>query len=316
MTPDPWMSAMRRGDFEAAWQISDRILRQRMARAEDCSHRPRHLQFLWKGEPLDSRRVLVRCFHGLGDTIQFVRLLALLRKRACHVALAVQPALVGLLRTVAGIDRLLLLSEGPPEAEHDVQIELMELPHALRLTPEAIPARVPYIYVSPASPPRAPDRSLHVGIAWRSGEWNPDRSVPDATVSLLARVPGVRWHSLQYGVSDAPLEASTMACRDIHLLAARMRSLDLVISVDTMTAHLAGALGLPTWTLLHHDCDWRWMGGRDTSPWYPTMRLFRQCRAGDWPTLIDRVCSALAQTTGLGGAIRALDTRSAGCTVS
>jgi len=303
---------MRRGDFAAAWRISDRVLQQRMERAEDCSHWPRHLQYLWKGEPLESRRVLVRSFHGLGDTIQFVRLIAPLRRRAHTVALAAQPALIELLRTVKGIDRLVPLCNREPEAEHDVQIELMELPHALRLSLETIPARIPYIHVSNCGAPRAPDQWLHVGIAWRSGEWNQDRCVPEVTVARLAGIAGIRWYSLQYGIPCAPLAAINLACREIHVLAARMSALDLVISVDTMTAHLAGALGLPTWTLLHHDCDWRWMSDGDASPWYPTMRLFRQPRSGDWRSVIERACSALAEMTPSSGAIRVPDTRSIG----
>lgn len=305
---------MLRGDFSAAWGVSDSILRQRMARGENCARWPRHLQFLWKGEPLDARRVLVRCYHGLGDTIQFVRLLAPLRGRVREIVLWTQPPLIDLLRGVRGIDRLVPLHEGEPNEDYDVQIELMEVPHILRLTPDTIPARVPYIYVSAPVPPEA-SGLLQVGIAWRSGEWNEARSLPDAVVAELARVTGVQWHSLQYEAAYTPLPAKSMACREIHVMAERMQSLDLVISVDTMTAHLAGALGLPCWTLLHHDCDWRWMSSGDTSPWYPTMRLFRQPQPLAWPDVIAQVREALAEQVSL-RAIRARDTRSIGCRVS
>jgi hypothetical protein len=290
---------MRRGDYAAAWAVSDRVLQERIARDEPCHDWPRHLQYIWRGEPLDDRRVLVRCYHGLGDTLQFVRLLALARQRAREVVLWVQPALIEILRSVTGIDRLLPLHAGAPDVEYDVDVELMELCHVLRVTPETLSApgplsRVPYIYVSPAAPRPPSDARLQVGMAWRSGDWNPDRSIPDELLAKLRAVPGVRWHSLQYPLVPPPIPANIMACREIHVMAARMQSLDLVISVDSMPAHLAGALGLQVWTLLHEQCDWRWMSCGERTPWYPTMRLFRQPRAGDWESVLAHVRHALA----------------------
>lgn len=306
------MAAMRRGDYAAAWAVSDRVLQERLANGASCFDWPRHLQYIWRGEPLDDRCVLVRCYHGLGDTIQFVRLLAPVRERAREVILWVQPALMELLHSVKGIDRLLPLHDGEPEVEYDVDVELMELAHVLRVTPETIPAQVPYIYVSSRGEPRQ-DSRLQVGVAWRSGDWNPDRSIPHDLLASLDNLHGVHWHSLQYPRITPPIRASIMGCREIHVMAARMMSLDLIISVDSMPAHLAGALGLPVWTLLHDQCDWRWLSCSERSPWYPTMRLFRQPRPGDWAGVLAKVRAALEREAGI---TRARDIRSDGCTVS
>jgi len=281
------------GDLAAAWQISDQVLQRRLLIREDCSAWPRHQQFIWNGEPLEGKRVLVRCYHGLGDTLQFVRLLEMLRPRVVDITLWVQPQLVELMRTVRGIDRVLPLHDGAPDVARDVDIELMELPHALRLTLDTIPRRVPYLYVAvprrhrPCWPPR------DIGLVWRGGDWVPQRSMPRSAIGRLADLTGVHWYSLQYPPQPLPFAAMNLACRDIRTMAARMLTLDLVISVDTMAAHLAGALGLPVWTLLPEQCDWRWQSEGSATPWYPTMRLFRR-RAGErWNAVVDRVVEAL-----------------------
>src|SRR5437763_15006324 len=126
---DAWMQAMRRGDFAAAWAISDRVLRERQKSSADNFALPRHLQHLWGGRPLDGQRVLVHCYHGLGDTIQFVRLLPQLRARAREVILWAQPQLLDLLRGIQGIDRLEPLHDDAPRIARDADIGLMELPH-------------------------------------------------------------------------------------------------------------------------------------------------------------------------------------------
>jgi hypothetical protein len=307
---DPWLSAMLRGDFAEAWEICDRVLRERLACAVDCSHWPRHQQFIWRGHPIDGRRVLVRCYHGLGDTLQFARLLAPLRKRAQHVTLWVQPALVRLLEGIEGVDELHALHDGSPALDYDVDIELMEIPHILRLSLADLPGVVPYVHADASSYPLRRER-FSIGISWRSGSWNESRSIVDEDLMRLAQIAGVEWFSLQYGHA-APDFMTDIACTDIAKLASRMLNLDLVISVDTMVAHLAGALALPTWTLLPERCDWRWMREGEATQWYPTMRLFRQRNEGDWPEVLDRVVDALHALL----ATRVLDTRSSGCTAS
>jgi hypothetical protein len=324
---DSWTSAMRRGDFAEAWRICDAVLAER--RGRNCSTWPRHLQYVWNGSPVDGRRVLVRCYHGLGDTIQFVRLLAPLRARARRVTLWVQPALIELLGGVRGADELLPLHDGAPHADYDVDVELMELPHVLRLSERDLPGEIPYIYVSHAAPSRASRllsrasagvAELRVGLAWRAGDWDRRRSIPEAAIGRLLQVPRVQWVSLQY--PDAPpCNCEDQGCRDIRELGARMHGVDLVISADTMNAHLAGALGLPVWTLLPAECDWRWMTDRSDTPWYPTMRLFRQLRADGWDAVIDEVIDALFALARDArqedrDATPARGTRSTGCTAS
>jgi len=286
------MQAMRRGDFAAAWAISDAILQQQ---APDSGKRPpRHLQRLWDGRPLAGKRVLVHCYHGLGDTVQFVRLLPLLRAQARHVTLWVQPALLGLLHGIAGSDQLLPLHDGEPRSERDADIELMELPHYLRLTCADIPANVPYLEAP--LPPRilVPGQGLRVGIVWRTGDWDLSRSIPPALLKPLAGLRGIQWVSLQWKARASALPALDFARDDLCEQASAMRELDLIVCVDTLIAHLAGALALPTWLLLPQPCDWRWMIGREDSPWYPTMRLFRQTHRGDWSGLIETVARALS----------------------
>ena len=144
---DPWFAAMQRGDFAAAWRICDAHLKSRLQKGEPQHAQPRHLQNIWNGTAVEGKRVLVRCYHGLGDTIMFARLLLLLKRRASEVIVWAQPALLDLLRTIDGIDRLLPLHDGAPDVPYDVDVELMELPHVLRLHLDDIPCTVPYLHV-------------------------------------------------------------------------------------------------------------------------------------------------------------------------
>jgi hypothetical protein len=279
-----WAAAMRAGDFARAWEISDRVLASRLAAGPPPWQAPRHLQWLWDGRPLAGRRVLVHCYHGLGDTIQFARFLPLLEGIAREIAVWAQPALIPLLATMRAGVTLLPLHDGAPPAGYDVDIELMELPHALRITRETLPARVPYFEVPAA--PRLSER-LGIGIVAKAGDWDRRRALDPAALRPLAELPGIALFNLQPGGSVPG--AADASSEDVLVAAARVRALDLVITVDTMMAHLAGALGAPVWTLLHADPDWRWMAGGTRSPWYPTMRLFRQKDAGAWAPVIEAV---------------------------
>lgn len=287
-----WLHAMRLGDFDTAWNISDALLHT----PRDHTHLPRWFQSVWDGSSVVGKRVLLRCYHGLGDTLQFIRYAPLLKAIAAEVIVWVQPTLIPLLRSVRGVDRLLPLHDGGPEVEYDVDLELNELPHLFRTTVASIPAEVPYIFVEPASLPR--NGRLRVGLIWQSGEWDSRRSVPFSEVKLLAHVRGIEWHLLQRDAARAGCDGAlgSISGGDNPLDDARvMRALDLVISVDTMTAHLAGALAVPTWTLLPFNADWRWMVDREDTPWYPTMRLFRQREEGNWATVIDDVAGQLSR---------------------
>jgi hypothetical protein len=268
-----WLRHMRRGAWADAWAVSDAVLR---ARGGTTSvHLQRHEQWIWDGTPLDGRRVLVRCYHGLGDTLQFARFVPPLRAVAAEVTLWAQPALLPLLATMEGVGPLEPLHDGAFHGEYDVDVEVMELAHVAR-----------------------EGGRLAVGLVWECGDWDrATRSIPLPLLAPLAAVPGVALHLLQRGDALAACDPALGAPsgHDDVLEAARvMRALDLVVSVDTMPAHLAGVLGVPVWTLLPHTADWRWMDDRDSSPWYPTMRLFRQPRPGDWQALLARVAGELA----------------------
>ena len=288
---------MRRGDFAAAWKISDALLAAMLLRPRKQDHRvvPRHEQNIWDGRSVAGKRVLVRCYHGLGDTIQFIRYAALLQRVAAEVIVWVQPSLIPLLRSVAGIDRLLPLHDGVPDVHHDVEVELNELPYVFRTTLDNIPADVPYLHVEAASLPRTNEK-IRIGLIWQSGDWDATRSIPFPLLQPLAKLPHVEWHLLQRDARRAGWDGQfgVISGGENPLDDARiMRALDLVISVDTMTAHLAGALGRPTWTLLPFNADWRWMTDRNDSPWYPTMRLFRQKLEGDWGSVIEELTTSI-----------------------
>jgi hypothetical protein len=240
----------------------------------------------------------VRCHHGLGDSIQFLRLLAPLRARAASVSLQAQAELLPLLGGMAD----LLLPLDAPEPAHEVAVESTELPHALRLTLDGIPAAVPYLAVPTARALPRPAPQRRIGLCWRGGDWDPRRSLPLALLAPLAHLRGIALVNLQLGTTarEAAMMVRALGFADpnpptasVVETARRMLHLDLVISIDSMVGHLAGALGRPVWLLLHADPDWRWMLGRGNSPWYPTMRLFRQQRAGDWSQTVADVAAAL-----------------------
>jgi hypothetical protein len=290
-----WTSAMRRGDFMAAWAVSDEVLRRRIDSGQRCWDWPRHLQYVWRGDPLRDKRVLVRCYHGLGDTIQFIRFAAPLRHLARQTVFWVQPELLELAKAAPGVDRAIPLHEGAPDVAYDLDIEIMELPHALRITPQMLGRGVPYLFAGKAGIASSRKR---VGLVWRAGTWNPSRSIPIELLMRARAAAGVDLFSLQLDADPAEiaaLGATDWRSADVYLLAARLMTLDLAITVDTMVAHLAGALGRPVWTLLPADCDWRWMEGRSDSPWYPSMRLFRQRQSGRWQDVLDDVVAALAR---------------------
>jgi hypothetical protein len=286
---------MRAGDFEAAWAASDRI-RARGGLLHDTS-RPRHLQCVWDGSDLRGRRVLIRCYHGLGDTIQFIRYAPLVRAIAREVIVWAQPELLPLLRTVPGIDQLLPLHDGAPEVRFDADVEVMELPYVFRTTLGTMPRQVPYFSVPPVT---LEGDGLRVGIAWRAGTWDERRTIPFELLRPLLAIPGVSWYRLQ---RDAPAGECDPQLRPVDTstvvnTAGAIRDLDLVLSIDSMPAHLAGALGAAVWTLLPSDADWRWLHGCDESPWYPTMRVFRQSSAGDWRPVVDRVRDGILRLRG------------------
>ncbi len=290
-----WTCHVLTGDFELAWRESRAI-------AERGNPDP---QRFWDGQPLKGRSILMRCLHGLGDTIQFIRYAPLIREQARTLTIQAQPSLKLLLEQAGIAERV--ITWGEPEPEWDQQIEVVELPRIFGTTLNSIPSAVPYLNV-PAAPvsneKKINDKNgkngLRVGIVWASGAYNRARSISLEKLSRLFTVPGVSFFSLQGGAERTELAAWTGKIPCLHdeydeplATARKLKSLDLVITVDTMMAHLAGSMARPVWTLLAFHCDWRWMLGREDSPWYPTMRLFRQPAPGDWDTALHRVKTEL-----------------------
>ena len=289
-----WAAAMRAGNFARAWEMNDEHLRE----LKDEKHTgPRHQQVIWRGEQLAGRRVLVRCYHGLGDTIQFLRFMPALRRLASDVTLFCQTPLLPLAGRVAGVDRVLSLHDGSPEVDFDVDIEIMEVPHAIRAGSELIAMTKPYLAV-PDSQACLPSRQLDkisVGLVWEVGSWDKRRSIPSSLLGKLVS-DRVQLYSLQLDADREEREqipAIDASTPDIELLAARLRALDLLVCVDTMVAHLAGALGCEAWVLLHTDCDWRWPTAGDRSIWYPRAKTFHQTSPGEWSAAIREVKNAL-----------------------
>jgi len=294
------------GDFAAGWPHYE--YRSPPPAVEESAGAP------WDGGELAGRTILLRAEQGLGDTIQFVRYGALVEARGGRVVLEAPPALARLCRTAPGVERVIADGEARPAS--DRQARLVSLPYLLGTTLDSIPASVPYLAAEPELVAAwrsrlAGSAGLKVGIAWQG---NPrllsslDRSVPLAALARLGRVPGVRLISLQKHdgreqiaelPGDVRLEdhsAEIDEGPDAFVdTAAVMASLDLVVSVDTAVTHLAGALGRPVWLLIKQMPDWRWLLRREDSPWYPTMRLFRQARHGDWAGVVERVAADLAR---------------------
>jgi len=299
-TASDWVTAMRAGDFARAWAIADADIAGLNTRGPAKHEGPRHLQRIWRGEDLHDRIVLVRCYHGLGDTIQFARFLAPLARIAREVIVWCQSPLLGLISRIPGVSTVLPLHDGAPDVRFDVDIEIMELAHALRADRELVHAGWPYL--EPAGPPATLPKhaGLTVGLVWRVGNWDKRREVPAPLVRKLI-VPGVAAFSLQRDVAAAEIAevgAIDISMAEIDDLSNTLRALDLVITVDTMVAHLAGALGCETWIMLHADCDWRWPARGRESTWYPRAQLFHQRRHGDWCGVVAEIAGSLRARVG------------------
>lgn len=261
----------------------------------------------WRGEPLHSARILLYAEQGLGDSLQFLRYVPMVQAAGGLVLLDVPSALLRLAAELPGLTAL--TTTGEPLGPFEWHCPLMSLPLAFGTQVDSIPARAPYLK-APEEAMRAadklawPDRSLRVGLVWSGNPKYSDdliRSVPRHLIASFLEVHGVCFFSLQLGAAASQLDVSQTALSDLQPAitdmadtAALLRHLDLVITVDTSVAHLSGALGRPTWVLLPFVPDWRWLMGRNDSPWYPTARLFRQPRFGDWPSVLQQVRSELA----------------------
>jgi hypothetical protein len=293
---DAWIAAMRAGDFDRAWAISDQSLADLHRFAVPKHEGPRHLQRIWRGEQLSGRKVLVRCYHGLGDTIQSIRFARPLREIAREVVVWCQPELVPLISGVAGVDRAVPLHDGAPNLEFDVDIEIMEIPHAIRARRDQIAMQSPYLICSPRPIPMRQAQKLSVGLFWQTSDWDVRRALPMSELRKLAR-PDVQLFSVQRGAgreSAGQIGAIDVSSSDLQTLAGRLRALDLVICPDSMVAHLSASLGCETWIILPTDCDWRWPTAGSSSFWYPTARLFHQHPKTGWAGVFEDVRGAIA----------------------
>lgn len=300
VAPQLWMQYMRAGAFEEAWKISDIVLQANAGKPNEQS--VRHLQRVWDGKPLAGKRVLIRCYHGLGDTIQFIRYAPLVHAIATAVIVWAQPAIVPLLETVTGIDQLIPLHNGKIEVEYDTDVEIMELPYVFRTTLNTIDLNIPYLFVSPISLLQS-KHSIAVGLVWQAGDYDIRRSIPFTFFTSLFSIHNIEFYILQQQAISAGWQEGFgvyLGDFDLYRYAQIINSLDLLITVDSMPAHLAGALGKPVWTLLQADADWRWMENRSDSPWYPTMRLFRQEKQGEWAPVLAQVAQQLKQFRRMG----------------
>lgn len=303
------LSLLAHGDLAEGWEHYDwrRRLPELDAGCQQFS------QPQWRGELLNGRTIFLHHEQGLGDSIQFVRYLPLVAQRGRKVILQSQPELSRLFGQIPGIEQIVPTGQ-LPLPRFDAQCSLVSLPLAFGTTIETIPATVPYLRADDEAASRwreriadAPERLLKVGLVWAGKPTKKNdhlRSLPLGAFAALAKIEGVRWFSLQKGAAahaarEQPqilnLVDHTSELHDFAETAALVANLDLVISVDTATAHLAGAMGKRVWVLLPFVPDWRWMLDRTDSPWYPTMRLFRQTHPGDWSAPLGEVAEALRE---------------------
>jgi tetratricopeptide (TPR) repeat protein len=310
-----WSKALTKltlGEFREGWPLYESRLRLAHALPLQRSFgAPR-----WTGaESVEHKVVLVHAEQGLGDTVQFCRYVQLLEARGARVVFEVQPVL----RTLLGSLKIQgsLHSHGEPLPAFDLVCPLLSLPLAFRTEIDRIPGGAPYLNVSEAAARAWKERlstmpGLKVGLNWQGNAatekqpWLRGRSFALGEAAGLAQLPEVSLISLQKGEGSEQRETVPFKSRIAQLTdpcdmgpeefadtAALVTALDLVITSDTAIAHVAGALGVPVWVILQFESDWRWMSAREDSPWYPTMRLFRQHRAGDWTEVFGRVADEL-----------------------
>lgn len=265
----------------------------------------------WKGQNISGKTILLYAEQGLGDTIQFVRYASMVKNQGAYVIVACQKPVAKLLTNISGIDQL--ITEGQPFPVFDCYAPLLSLPGIFKTELSSIPAKVPYLFADQALAAYWQSRlrgvsGFRMGINWRgkvdSAEWI-QRDIPLDLMASLAELPGVRLISLQKGPGQQDLTSAAGRLPIIDLgefdteqgafmdTAAIMMNLDLIITSDTSIAHLAGALGVPVWVALPLVPDWRWLLDRSDSPWYPTMRLFRQEQIGDWTGVFENIKTAL-----------------------
>jgi len=307
------VALLRAGRWTEAWPDYE----CRLDLAGHATRRPRLLPMLATVPDLTGRSILVVHEDGFGDTLHFARYLPLLAARGAHVIASVPAALTRVIRTVRGVAALHDPDDPPPY--HHFYCPFFSLPRAFAATPDSIPASTPYLRADPALTAlwndRLPSAAVRVGLVW-AGQARPAlpgfvtldgrRSMALEALAPLAAVPGVVFVSLQHGpeAAQARTPPPGMALFDPMAIvtdfadtAAIIANLDLLISVDTSVVHLAGGMGKPVFLLDRYDHCWRWLSGRADSPWYPSLRIFRQTRIGDWGSVLRQATAALADFT-------------------
>jgi hypothetical protein len=288
---DLWQLHMLTGDLEQAWQQSDAL----RARNAPDPHR------FWTGESIAGKRLIVRCLHGLGDAVQMLRYAPQLRAVASEVTFEVPPRLLALAPYFAGVHNVITWGEQAPQQppEYDVQLEIMELPYVLRTAFANLPIATRYLV--PAPPLElGPRTKPRVGIVCSSGPWNPSRSVPLKLLEPILNNPNFEFWNLaqQPSAQEAahlPIRHEPALTDGILPLSRTIDALDLVVTVDTLAAHLAGGLDKPALVLLQHAADWRWMHARSDSPWYPSLELLRQPTPRNWASVLALLQQRLAR---------------------
>ncbi|MDR3517689.1 MAG: tetratricopeptide repeat-containing glycosyltransferase family protein [Azospirillaceae bacterium] len=306
------MALLHQGQFADGW-------REYEWRWKTEKFRPWVVSFAlpeWTGESLSGKTVLLYTEQGFGDALMFARFAPVLAATGARVVVRTLPSLVRLLRTLPGVTEVAPFET--PYFDFDYHLPLMSVPHRLGIDLDSIPATIPYLWAEATAVAAwrarlaAAGPNLKVGVVWAGDPRRHDpsahsmdqrRSLGFDRIASLARIPGVTLVSLQKGepplpaldgpILDGPILDWMDSIVDFADTAALVTALDLVITVDTAVAHLAGALGKPVWILSRFDGCWRWLRDRDDTPWYPTARLFRQHRAGDWDDVMTRVAEAL-----------------------
>ena len=292
------------GDFQRGWPEYEAQLRT-------PGFVPQHGLPRWQGEPLAGRSLLLFAEQGLGDTLHFLRYARAFKQRGARVVLAAHAALGRLLASHPDLDELFILGSAEEWPRCDFFLPLLSAPGVLGTDASTIPGEVPYLWADPALSEQwrkelAEIEGFKIGIVWQgSRDFHQDRwrSIPLADFAPLAGLPGVRLISLQKGFGSEQIAAVDFPVLDLSGrldqaagpfmdTAAVIRNLDLVVTPDTAIAHLAGALGAPVFLAVQFSPNWRWLLSRDDSPWYPTLRLFRQTAFGRWPDVLERIAQA------------------------
>lgn len=304
------LALLRTGRFTEGWKEYEWRLNPdlKMTAYPHCYEIPR-----WDGSCFTGMRLLVHCEQGLGDTLHFARYLPMVKARGGTVILEIRKPLYRLLQSFPGVDELVEASfDNKPAVKFDYHVSLMDLPKIFATTLATIPAEVPYIHAYPTKAEywrkKLTGADFKVGVVWAGSPTHGNDRYRSCTLkhfAPLTEVDGVRLYGLQKGAAAAQAEeaADEMAItnlgtefEDFTDTAAAIENLDLVISVDTSVLHLAGAMGKPVWALLPFSPDWRWMLDRQDSPWYPTMKLFRQKKWGQWEPVFQSVAEELRTT--------------------